>query len=414
MKILFYTSYPTQESGYSRIGNIITNYLSEKNNEVHYYGINNNLNTFIERYIDKNIILIDGEEEENKLETKELYCINSLCNYIEIIAPDILFLYNEITVISQVLKIFNEKNMNINFKIFTYLDLIFPYEKINLITEVDNYSNIIFVYSEYWKENLIKMGIKEEKIEILQPGFDDKSFFEIDKIDAKKYFKFKEDDFIILNSCKNNCIKGIDKTIDAFVKFIKLKNKNNIKLFLYMNLMNIKNQGYNIEDYFRISCLKYDANYIDLINNNVFVKENNLYSDQKLNFLYNACDIGINTSIGEGFGICNLEHAGLGKPQIVSNIGGLKDIFKKENSIPIVPVSEIYVSSNIYFPGGYAKICSTDDFVSAIDKYYENADIILEHGTKCKKMILEKFNWKKILEKLNNIINDEFYLNKKL
>ena len=49
--------------------------------------------------------------------------------------------------------------MNINFKIFTYLDLIFPYEKINLITEVDNYSNIIFVYSEYWKENLIKLQL---------------------------------------------------------------------------------------------------------------------------------------------------------------------------------------------------------------------------------------------------------------
>ena len=41
MKILFYATYPNITSGYSRIANIISNYLAEKNNEIYYIGISN-------------------------------------------------------------------------------------------------------------------------------------------------------------------------------------------------------------------------------------------------------------------------------------------------------------------------------------------------------------------------------------
>ena len=46
------------------------------------------------------------------------------------------------------------------------------YEKIKLIKHVDSYSHIILVFSEYWKEHLIKIGIDENKIKLLYHGFD--------------------------------------------------------------------------------------------------------------------------------------------------------------------------------------------------------------------------------------------------
>ena len=39
--------------------------------------------------------------------------------------------------------------------------------------------------------------------------------------------------------------------------------------------------------------------------------------DQTLNLLYNACDIGLNTSQGEGWGLISYEHAATGAPQIL-------------------------------------------------------------------------------------------------
>jgi len=67
MKILFYATYPTIGTGYSRIGNILSNYLSEQKHEVYYFGISNFKNsTIINRYVHPNIKVIDALYEEEK------------------------------------------------------------------------------------------------------------------------------------------------------------------------------------------------------------------------------------------------------------------------------------------------------------------------------------------------------------
>jgi D-inositol-3-phosphate glycosyltransferase len=39
--------------------------------------------------------------------------------------------------------------------------------------------------------------------------------------------------------------------------------------------------------------------------------------DRQLNLLRNACDVGINTSMGEGWGLAGFEHGATGAAQIV-------------------------------------------------------------------------------------------------
>lgn len=415
MKILFFASYPNLTIGYSRIANIITNYLAEQGHEVHYFGISNFGIENIKRFIHPKIILIDGLEEEKKMNTTELYGVNAICEQIKIINPDILFLYNDLIVINRIFNNFINKKININFKIITYLDLVYEYEKINLIKNINIFSNLIFVFEEYWKENLLKIGINPNKIEVLPHGIDNKIFFKIDKYDAKKYFNFDLEDFIILNSNRNNYRKAIDITIDAFIKFLKKKNKNkNIKLFLNMDI-DEKNEsfGYDIKNQIEINCLKHDLDYDYICNNHIFIKGKNKFSDEELNILYNCCDIGINTCVGEGFGLCNLEHGSLGNPQIISNIGGLTNIFSNEYSIKIEPVGELYVSNSIDFHGGYMKICNSDNFADAMEKYYDDKILLLEHGNKSKEILVSKYNWDNILKKMHNKIID-IYFNKKL
>jgi glycosyltransferase involved in cell wall biosynthesis len=406
MKILFFASYPNLGIGYSRIANIISNYLAEQGNQIYYVGISNFNNNKCDRYIHPNIILIDAFKEENKNGTNELDGVNVICDNIIKIKPDLVFIYNDIIVISRIFNNFINYKIEKKFKLYVYLDLVYKYEKIELINHVDKFSDKIFVFSECWKKNLIDMGINETKIDIMYHGIDDKLFFPVEKDFARSKFNFNSDDFIILNTNRNNYRKCIDKTIDSFVKFLKIKNTNKgIKLFLNMNLNEGPNQtGYDILNLIKISCIRYGLDYSDVINNHIYkFNDDKIMSDEMLNYLYNACNIGINTCGGEGFGLCNLEHGTLGKPQIVSNVGGLGDIFSNEYSILINPVTEIYIPNSIDYHGGYLEICSVDDYVNAMIKYYDNPKLLEENGNLCRNILSEKYNWNVILNTFYNI-----------
>lgn len=410
MKILFYATYPNIATGYSRIGNILTNYLAEKGHDVYYFGISNFKTNTVDRYIHPNIKLIDALEEEKKLNSNELYGVNTICDFVLKINPDIVFLYNDLIVISRIFNNFHDVGIVKNFKIITYLDLVYPYEKIRLINHINSHSDAILVFSDYWKNNLISMGIDENKIGILYHGFDDENFFEIENSDAKKYFNFEPDDFLILNTNRNSYRKAIDKTIDAFIKFLRLKNMNpKIKLFLNMDIQKNENSSMvssscDVLNYIKISCLENNLDFQHVLNKYIFVGQKDKLTDQELNKLYNACDIGLNTCLGEGFGLCNLEHAGVGKPQIISNVGGLSDIFKSDYSFPINPTEKIYVGNELDYHGGYLELCPVSEFVNGLDTYYNNRVLANEHGNKSMEIIRKKYNWKKILDELDEFI----------
>lgn len=403
MKILFFATYPNIGIGYSRIANIISNYLASQNNKIYYIGIsnfNNKINN-CDRFIHPNIILIDALEEEKMMGNNEIYGVNVICEYIIKINPDVVFIYNDVIIISRIFNNFLKYNVIKKFKLYVYLDLVYKYEKIDLINHINKFTDMIFVFSDCWKQNLIEMGIDKNKIDIIYHGIDSKKFYTIDKNIAREKFNFLKDDFIILNTNRNSYRKCIDKTIEAFLKFLKLKNLNkNIKLFLNMNLSEDNDQsGYSVINLIKINCIKYNLNYDLIINNHIYKYNNDsIMSDEMLNYLYNACDIGINTCGGEGFGLCNLEHGSLGKCQIVSKVGGLADIFLEDYSIVIKPVSEIYLANFIDYHGGYLEICSTDDFTNAMIKYYDDQVLRENHGNICKNILNNKYNWNNILE----------------
>lgn len=406
MKILFFASYPNLSIGYSRIANIMSNYLAEKGHDIYYVGISN-FNNFdkCDRYIHPNIKLIDAYKEEQQKGNNELYGVNVICDVIKEVNPDIVFLYNDIIVISRILNNFINNKIDKNFKLYIYLDLVYKYEKIDLIRHVDKFADMIFVFSEYWKNNLIEIGINSDKIDIIYHGFDNNIFVPKEINTSKEMFGFKKDDFVILNTNRNSYRKCIDKTIDAFIKFLKIKNMlPTIKLFLNMNTVGGPAQpSYDILNLIKTSCIKNNVDYNTVVTNNIYTHDGkNTMSDEKINYLYNACDVGINTCVGEGFGLCNLEHGSLGRPQIISKVGGLQDIFSNEYSMLIEPVAEIYLTNTMEYHGGYLEICSTDDFTNAMIKYYDDSVLRETHGKLGRELLPKKYNWGNILSSFHD------------
>lgn len=60
-------------------------------------------------------------------------------------------------------------------------------------------------------------------------------------------------------------------------------------------------------------------------------------SDNELNTLYNACAAGLNTSMGEGFGLVSFEHAATGAPQLLPVHPALRELWG--NDALLLPVT---------------------------------------------------------------------------
>ena len=139
MKILFFASYPDIAIGYSRIANIISNHLAEKGHKIYYIGISNFGTNKCVRYIHPDITLIDAYQGEKDDGTDELYGVNVICKYIKKINPDVVFMYNDLIVSCRILNNFIKYNIVKTFRLYIYLDLVYKYEKIEIINIFNYY-----------------------------------------------------------------------------------------------------------------------------------------------------------------------------------------------------------------------------------------------------------------------------------
>ena len=106
-----------------------------------------------------------------------------------------------------------------------------------------------------------------------------------------------------------------------------------------------------------------------------------ILSDEAVNGLYNAADIGINTADGEGFGLCQLEHLYTGAPQVVTDVGSYR-AFLNEDVAMFIPVED-----RSYFAGGlplgaWAARVSTQAVCNAMINMAENLPKYKEAVTK--------------------------------
>ena len=110
-------------------------------------------------------------------------------------------------------------------------------------------------------------------------------------------------------------------------------------------------------------------------------------------------DIGISTSDGEGWGLCNFEQMGVGVPQVVPDIGGFKEFCNSSNSSLVTPKVRYHLPM-VYCPvGGEALACDPHDVCLAMEEYVMNSSKLEEHGKAAKETVL-KYSWPTCLENL--------------
>ena len=364
---MFMCTHANQGTGYARSAAHIVNYLADQpDTEVVYYAFQNYKEQAIkDRFIDPRIRFVDAIELD-PVSPKGFGDAGIVPTFAQE-KPDILFIYNDISVCESILKILG----TISTQVVLFLDLVYPWEDTQRFEYLRQRVDLCYVLTQSWKDHMVgDLGWDSDKIVPFHLGVDFEKIDTIDSKIAKKKIGFEPDDFIVLNLNRNSYRKQWCTTIKAWIKFW-IDNNMNKKIKLFIGCLLVTDDGYDIGELIRIECMKHNLDPNVVMVENIFINPMPLTAtDAYINLLYAACDVGVNTCCGEGYGLISLEHAFHGKPQIVPGIPSVKEVVG-EISIVIEPVTWM---SRFESHGGEIAINDYRAFAAALSDIYLTPD----------------------------------------
>jgi len=315
----------------------------------------------------------------------DLLGLNRLLPLIEKLKPDTIVLFNDIWVITQYL----DRLQDFEGRIVIYFPVDsrgYQAEWIKKIKVADS----VIVYTEFAKTVLEDAGYRGEVI-VIPHGVDPERFFYIEQKEARKVLpSIGKDDYVVFNGNRNQPRKRIDLTIKGFCIFAE--EHPNARLYLHMGL---KDVGWNLIQLMQRECENHGLVTGDrLIITNPNLSPSSAVSVEQLNIIYNVCDVGINTSLGEGWGLVNFEQAACKVPQILTDYSANAEVFK--DAAFMLPVRQYLTATGINTEGG---LVHEDDVAEALELAYTNKELATSYADKmANRLKAPKYNWKVIAE----------------
>jgi len=312
---------------------------------------------------------------------------------IQTIKPDLVWVTNDLWIAANLWEAVKPLWEKMDFKFFVYTPIdsygIFP----EMATSANEWDGLA-TYTEFGKIELETMGYNKP-IHVIPHGTDFSKFFSMDKKQCRQELGIPEDAFIVFNGNRNQPRKRIDLTIKGFIKFAK--GKPDARLWLNMGA---RDMGWELIPLF--NRVARDEGYDPqgkLILTSPHFSTSNCLPIEKLNQVYNAVDVGVNTCIGEGWGLVNTEHAATGVAQVVPNHTSLKEIF---HGIQRIQCNASETDRNY---GLERMLPDPDSLAEILNNYYSNHMALNVANSWCYKRVHEEqFTWPKITKKMLDIV----------
>ena len=307
--------------------------------------------------------------------------------------PDLIWVTNDIWIAINLWNQAKPLQEQFGFKWFVYTPIdsygLFP----SLAAPMMEWNGLA-TYTEFGAKELRLAGY-DKHIDVVGHGTDFTKFFPMEKAKCRKELGVPEDVFIVFNGNRNQPRKRIDLTIKGFIEFAQ--DKPDTRLWLHMGA---KDMGWPIIELFQRVArdFGYDAAGKLILTSPSFSTDNCLPIEQ-LNKVYNAVDIGVNTCIGEGWGLVNTEHAATGVAQLVPDHTSLKEIFY---DVPRMEIESWEVDRNYGLDRGQP---SPSAMARMLTEYYNNRDLLKTDSAWCwERMHQEQFTWPYVGKKMLDIV----------
>lgn len=300
----------------------------------------------------------------------DLMGVNRFANLYRKINPDLIFILNDLWIIDYYIHNFDKDLLS---KTIVY----FPVDAFGTDMEwLHNHDGLgaRVTYTEFAKNEVLNLK-PDLDVQVIPHGIDTSKFFAIDKLAARQALNvIAPDDFIVFNGNRNQPRKRIDLSFQMFAKFA-LDKPANVKFYAHMGLVDA---GWDL--------VKLANRYG--IHDRIIATSSDLgpqtgVPDDRLNIIYNSADVGLNTSMGEGWGLMNTEQAAVGVSQIVPDSSACKELF--EDCGFLLPIKDYYTYTGQMTIG---TVIDVDAGVEILNRLYNDRLLLKESSAKC----AEKFN----------------------
>ena len=243
------------------------------------------------------------------------------------------------------------------------------------------------------------------ELEVIPHGVDTDRFYPLSeddgeiparRIEARRAMKLGDAEhlnaFIVLNANRNMPRKRIDITIQGFAEFARDKPPN-VKLYLHMAT---EDTGWNVV----ILAKRYG-----IFDRLIMTQADNSrpqFSDEQLNLLYNACDVGITTTTGEGWGMVAFEHAATQAAQIVPRHTSMADLWQGAAEF-LEPMMKLT------YPGNLTEghVVAPEAVAAALQKLYKDRRYCADLATAAYRNATNtEYNWNSIATRWRRVFEE--------
>jgi glycosyltransferase involved in cell wall biosynthesis len=348
MRFVLVSTHVDQTTGYSKVSHALLKQLATVSPKVKtfHFGFQRHPSRAGIRKVPNGVTPYDAAANEDPKE--EGFGFNKIHEYLEMVNPDIVMIYNDPVTICRFIEAMKYEPGKSPYRLWIYLDQVYEGAAPQVIDIIRRSAERIYCFTESWKRVFLGYG-QASDVRILEHAVDSTVLSSLppdSRHAIRTSVNLPGNAIVLLNANRNSQRKRLDLTIQGFVRALA----KNPRLYL-MVATNMNPQSGAYYDVQRIYLEELKLNGLECypsMRNLILVDTAapNIVDDDGVNQMYNLADIGINTSDGEGFGLCQLEHLYTGAPQVVTGLETYRT-FLNDSVAAFVPPT-----GRGYFAGG--------------------------------------------------------------
>ena len=350
MRFVLISTHVDQTTGYSKV---VSNLLSQAATlapkvKTFHFGFQRHPERKNIRKTPDGIVAYDAAANEDPKE--EGFGFNKIHEYLEMVGPDVVMIYNDPMIIARFIQAMKYKKGETPYKLWLYVDQVYTGIAQGLMDELNKAADKVFCFTDSWAKEFANYGGPTPLV--MEHAVDATIFSSLPltaRAALRKNVGLPPDAIVFLNANRNSQRKRQDLTIMAFVELLKRHQDKPLWLLMVTAVDPQKGAHYDIRRIFvdQLQMAGLDTNVFGKRMAIIDTAPPNTVGDDGINQIYNMCDIGINTSDGEGFGLCQLEHLYTGAPQIVTDVGSYRSFLPTSVATYIRPGPIAYQSAGM-------------------------------------------------------------------
>jgi len=355
MRFVLVSTHTDQTTGYSKVSHNLLRQLSTlaPKVKVYHFGFQRHPNRTSHRKIPEGVVQYDAAANEDPKE--DGFGFNKIYEYIDMVTPDVVMIYNDPLIIYRFLESMKHQRGVSTYKLWVYVDQVYKGIAQPLMDKINDHADRVYCFTDSWKDTYLTYGIHKD-VRVMGHAVDSMVFSQLPlqtRVDCRKNLNIPEDAVIFFNANRNSQRKRLDLTLAGFVEYLSRNPPKAPYLVVATNTNPQSGAYYDVLRMYSMELARHGLPIEAYISRCVIIDTSppNFINDEGINQLYNATDIGLNTTDGEGYGLCQLEHMYTGAPQVVTDVGGFRS-FMDETVAEFIPARD-----RVYFPGSMPLGC---------------------------------------------------------